>query len=412
MTSETGSSDELSDGGVGVLAAVVAVTVANGYYVQPLLLQIGAAADLSAGLVSLLPALTQVGLGIGLITLLPLADSLTARRLLIATLPLQVTALLAVAMSGSAVPLMAGCLAIGLFGVTPYVLPPYASLRVGGARLGAVTGLLTRGVICGILLARVVAGLVADWFGWRAVYALAAAATAGALGVVAVVVRPQGSIAPTLRYRHLIASLFSLLRTEPELRVAALCQALTFASFNAFWLGSTLYLHARFGWGPGAIGAVGLIGAASAFGAPVLGRSAQRFGPRRARQVAIAAMLVAWLLFAVLRESLIGLALALVVLDLGAVVQDVSSRTILYARAPQVRTRLNAVYTVSMFAGGGLSSAAVGACWTIGGWTGICWFGGATAAAAAIAAARGVRSAHVPHPSQDARRTAVGHPDG
>ena len=371
---------------MGVLATVAAATVANGYYVQPLLVQIGASVDLPAGLVGLLPALTQVGLAIGLVTLLPLADTLSARKLLIATMPFQVAALLAVTASAGPASLMAGCLAIGLFGITPYVLPPYASLRVHGARLGAVTGMLTRGVICGILLSRVIAGLVSDQFGWRAVYILAASATTVALGVVATVVGPQGPAAPTVRYSRLVLSLFGLLASEPELRVAALCQALTFASFNAFWLGSTLYLHARFGWGPGAIGAVGLLGAASALCAPVFGRSAQRFGPRRTRPVAVAAMIVAWLLFAALRDSLLGMALALVVLDLSAVVQDVSSRTLLYARAPQVRTRLNAIYTVAMFGGGGLSSAAVGACWAVGGWTGICWFGGATAAAAALVA--------------------------
>ena len=114
----------------------------------------------------------------------------------------------------------------------------------------------------------------------------------------------------------------------------------------------------------------------------------------------MAAMLVAWLLFAAWRESLVGMALALVVLDLGAVVQDVSSRTLLYARAPQVRTRLNAVYTVAMFVGGGLSSAAVGACWAVGGWTGICWFGSATAAAAMLIASWRAMPARAPDPHE------------
>ena len=246
-----------------------------------------------------------------------------------------------------------------------------------------------------------VAGLVADQFGWRAVYLLAASVTVVALGVVAKVVRPQTPASPNVRYSRLVVSLFGLLRSEPELRLAALCQTFTFASFNAFWLGSTLYLHARFGWGPGAIGAVGLLGAASAFCAPVFGSLAQRFGLRRARPVAVVAMLVAWLLFATLRESLVGMALALVVLDLGAVVQDVSSRTLLYAMAPEVRTRLNAVYTVAMCGGGGLSSAAVGACWTIGGWTGICWLGGATAAAAALVTSWGAMSAHASDPRRE-----------
>ena len=42
-----------------------------------------------------------------------------------------------------------------------------------------------------------------------------------------------------MRYRDLIGSLVHLFRTVPEPRTAALCAALSFGSFNVFWLGAT-----------------------------------------------------------------------------------------------------------------------------------------------------------------------------
>ena len=369
---------------------LTAVAVANGYYIQPLLNEVGAAVALPPSLFGLLPACTQVGFAIGLVAVLPLADSLTARRVLLAVVPLQAVALLFVAASHGAAMLMIGCLGVGVAGMTPYILPPYASLRVAPGRLGTVTGMLTRGVNCGILLARAAAGFVAVHLGWRAVYVIAAVAMSGVLAGVARIVTPQSRTA-RIGYRRLIASMAGLLRTEPSLCTAALCQGFNFASFNTFWLGSTLYLHDRFGWSADQIGAVSILGAVAAFSAPLLGGAITRIGLAKARAVALAGILVSWVLFAALRNSLAGMTAALVLLDICATVQDISSRTILYGAAPEERTRLNAVYTLAMFAGGGLSSALVGPCWVAGGWLAICVLGAASAVAGLAIAARAVQ---------------------
>jgi predicted MFS family arabinose efflux permease len=131
-----------------------------------------------------------------------------------------------------------------------------------------------------------------------------------------------------------------------------------------------------------------VLGAAAAFWAPLAGRATLRFGPHRTRAAAFASIVVSWLLFAVFRESLIGMAVALISIDLGATLQDISSRTILYTLAPDYRTRLNAVYTMAMFAGGGVSSVLVGFCWVVGGWLAICTLGGSSAAAGLAVALR------------------------
>jgi predicted MFS family arabinose efflux permease len=177
--------------------------------------------------------------------LLPLGDVVSSRTLLMVVIPLQVAALLLFSASEHTAVLVVACLLIGIFGIVPYVLPPYASLHIPAERVGHVTGVLTRGIIVGILLARMGAGVVGTHLGWREVYWIAA----GAMVCVLIALRrfvPAISDVErkvSISYRDLLLSLVHLVRTVPELRTAALCQALSFGSFNVFWLGASLYLQ-------------------------------------------------------------------------------------------------------------------------------------------------------------------------
>ena len=372
------SATTLSDRAVGLLAAASAIAVANAYYIQPLLVEVGGALCISTGLVGILPGLSQVGLACGLAFLLPLGDIISARRLLLTVIPIQVAALVLFAMSGSALAVAAASLLIGLFGITPYVLPPYVSLHVPAARLGQVTGVLARGVIVGILLARTASGIIGTHFGWRTVYWVAGAMMTMELALLVRVVEPRPAMSSPGRmpYRHLIGSMVHLVRSVPELRTAALCVALSFGSFNVFWLGATLYLQSpAFGWTPQAVGLVALVGAAAASAAPMFGRAIDRSGSRASRRAALAGMVIAWILLAVFKGHLAGMAVGLVLLDMSATVVDISNRTILYGLDPGIRIRLNAIYQVAMFSGGAMMSILVGVCWSLGGWFALCALG-------------------------------------
>lgn len=374
----TADKEFLSDRAVTLMALACAASVANGYYIQPLLVEVGGSLAAPENLLGLLPALTQIGVALGVLFLLPLADILSARLLLLAAIPVQMAGLLLAAASGNGVVLAAACLLIGLAGVTPYVLPPYASSRVRPAELGRVTGLLTRGVIVGILLGRMVAGVVGDHLGWRAVYGMALVVTVGVLEGLRHLVRPVPAVprAGVVGYRGLLLSTVRLVRTVPALRAAAACQALSFGSFNVFWLGVGFHLQGpAFGWSLGAVGSVAVLGALAALPAPFFGRMADLAGAHRARTLSLAAMAFAWVVLALFRHSLVGMAVGLVVLNVGATVADIASRTILYRLDADIRSRLNAVYTVAMFAGGGAFSALVGLCWAAGGWPLLCGLG-------------------------------------
>ena len=384
----------LSNRAVGLLAVASAVAVANAYYIQPLLVEVGAALSISGGLVGILPGLSQIGLACGLAFLLPLGDIVSARRLLLLVIPIQIGALILFATSGSAPMVAAASLLVGLFGIAPYILPPYVSLRVPASRIGQVTGMLTRGIVMGILLARTASGIIGTHFGWRAVYWLAAAMMAVELAFLARIVGPEPPTPASARvpYRDLIGSLASLLRTRAELRRAALCQALSYGSFMVFWLGVTLYLQSpAFGWTPQSVGLVAFVAAAAAGAAPMFGRAVDRSGPHATRRVALAAMVVAWVLLAAFKGHLAGMAVGLIVLDVSATVVDIANRTILYGLDAGIRTRLNAVYQIAMFSGGAVMSVLVGVCWSAGGWFSLCTLGAVPVLVASVECWRGMR---------------------
>jgi hypothetical protein len=103
------------------------------------------------------------------------------------------------------------------------------------------------------------------------------------------VVKPQPAMPPRskVHYRKLIRSMVHLFHTVPELRTAALCQALSFGSFNVFWLGATLCLQSpEFGWTPQAVGLVALVAAAAASASPMFGRLVISRSIRTARNAA------------------------------------------------------------------------------------------------------------------------------
>jgi hypothetical protein len=52
------SATALTDRAVGLLAVASAIAVANAYYIQPLLVEVGGALSISSGLVGILPGLS------------------------------------------------------------------------------------------------------------------------------------------------------------------------------------------------------------------------------------------------------------------------------------------------------------------------------------------------------------------
>lgn len=150
-----------------LLAGAAGAAVANVYFAQPLLVTIGREFALSSATVGIVVAITQLGYGLGLFLVVPLGDLVDRRRLVVTQLLLLAGALAVVGTAGTAPVLLAGIAAVGLLAVVTQSMVAYAAALAGPANRGRIVGLVTSGVVIGILSARTVSGTLADLAGWR-----------------------------------------------------------------------------------------------------------------------------------------------------------------------------------------------------------------------------------------------------
>ena len=367
------------DKGVVLLFAIACgLAVGNVYYAQPLLDAMADAFGLSPGSIGIVMTLTQVGYGFGLLLLVPLGDLLNRRRLIVMQTLLSAAALLMIALASNSAWLLIGVTLTGLLAVVTQVLVAYAATLAVPAQRGKVVGVITSGIVVGILLARTVAGGMADLAGWRSIYLLSAGLTLVMAALLFRVLPKDEDARPTTRYVALIASVFSLFREEPVLRQRAILALLTFASAMVLWTPMVLPLAAPpLSLSHSDIGLFGLAGAAGALAAARAGHLADRGLGQWVSGLSLLLMLGSWLPIALTQSSLWALLLGVITLDLGLQAVHVTSQSMIYSVRPEAQSRLTAGYMLFYSIGSALGSIASTAMYAWAGWPGVCWLGAA-----------------------------------
>lgn len=357
------------------LAATTAVVTANAYYIHPIIGEVARDFGVDAGAIGLVPALNQIALALGIFLLLPLGDRYSNRSLCILFVSLQTVAMLGMALASQFALFTLASTLLGFVTIAPYLLPAFASKRVAPERLGQVTALLTAGVIFGILVARVGAGVVAAQYGWRTVYWIAASLMILVTVALPVSMRSEAMSEkrPGGTYASLLASVFHLARRHREVLLSATIQALNFAMFTATWLALALHLTSpELGYGVDTVGYLAGIAAVSIFSTPRIGRWADRFGARKARFALATLQLVGTTLLYPFGTSAWAILLPLIIVNLVGPGVDVTGRMTFLSLAPEIRTRLTTIYIVIMFIGGGIGSILGTATYDWGGWAATC----------------------------------------
>ncbi len=356
------------------LAIAAAVVTANAYYIHPIIAEVADYFGVSHSRIGLVPALNQIALAVGIFLLLPLGDRISNRRLTITFAAGQTASIALMAIAQGFTLFVIGSTMLGFFTIAPYLLPAYASKRVAPERLGQVTAKLAAGVILGILIARVGAGVVAEHFGWRMIYWIAAALMlAVTLALPRLMEGGERSARDRQSYLNLLVSVFPLIGRHREILFSGAIQALNFGQFIAVWLGLALYLTSpEMGYGTDTVGYLAGLAAISIFSTPRLGRWADEVGARKARAIFAFSQLAGILLLWPLGGSLWTLIIPLMITNFVGPGVDVTGRMTFLALDPGVRTRLTTVYVVMMFIGGGIGSYAGTAVYDAFGWAGTC----------------------------------------
>ena len=356
-----------------LLAVAAAVITANAYYIHPIIGDVAAHFGVSTARIGLVPALNQLAVALGILLLLPLGDRYSNRSLTLIFTVGQCAGLLVMTFAKTFALFTAGSTLLGFFTIAPYLLPAYASKRVAPERLGQVTAIITAGVIFGILVARLGAGVVAEYFGWRTVYWIAS----GAMITITLAlprIMEKGSVdrkVSELRYWELITSLFYLVRTHREVVLSGAIQGVGFGQFIALWLGLALHLTgAGMGYGTDVVGYLAGFAAISVITTPYWGRLADRVGPRKARVVFAMVQTIGVSFLIPFGGNIWLLMLPLIIGNIVGPAIDVTSRMTFLRLEPEIRTRLTTIYIVMMFVGGSIGSIAGTAVFSAFGWTG------------------------------------------
>lgn len=363
--------------GVALLFSVACgLAVANVYFAQPLLDTMADTFGISHATVGIVITVTQIGYGAGLLLVVPLGDLLDRRRLILGQSLLSVLALLAVAFAPTAMALLASMAVVGLLAVVTQVLVAYAAHLADPSERGRIVGVVTSGIVIGILLARSVSGTLSDLFGWRSVYVASAGATLLVVAALSQALPRQTECGARVSYPRLIGSVFTLFVEERVLRIRAVLALLIFAAITTLLTPMVLPLAAPpFSLSHTEIGLFGLAGAAGALGASRAGRLSDLGFAQRTTGIGLALMLLSWGAIALLPWSLWSLIVGVVAIDFGLQSVHVANQSLIYRVRPEARSRLVAGYMLFYSLGSASGSISSTLIYAEAGWNGVCLLG-------------------------------------
>ncbi len=377
MNATPHTTSTMTRGMVMLFAFCCGAIVANIYYAQPIIELIAPDIGLTPAMASLIVSLTQIGYALGLFFLVPLGDLLENRKLMILTTVVAIASLLGAAFTAQPNLFLLVSLLIGFSSVSVQILIPLAAHLAPAESRGRVVGSIMGGLLLGILLARPVSSVVADHFGWRAMF-MAAAGLMAFISVVLMLTIPKRQPDHSATYGQLLGSLGTLLRRQPVLRKRAFYQGCMFATFSLFWTAAPLELARNHGLSQSEIALFALVGALGAIAAPIAGRLADAGHTHRASLLAMLFAALSFLpAFVHPLYSVIGLAVTGVVLDFCVQMNMVLGQRAIYALDANSRSRLNALYMTSIFIGGAFGSAIASSVYEHGGWLGVMLVGSA-----------------------------------
>ena len=369
----SGSPEEILSGGrLYLLALASAVVTANAYYIHPIISLVAQDFGIGPALIGAVPALNQLALALGIFFLLPLGDRLGNAKLAKWFSFAQFFGVATMALAGNFIWFVIGSTLLGLFTITPYLIPAYVSKRTDPAKMGHSIAVLTTGIILGILSARLGAGLIGEYLGWRNVYYIASVLMlVFSFALPQIMGRPRHSATKPepMTYAALLLSTLAIALRHKHILLSGIIQGLNFGIFLAAWLGIGLHLP-RIGYGADVVGYLTILSIANVFSTPLLGRWMDKVGARQARLVMAGLQVIGTGLLFYSSGQLWWLLPPLIIMNMVSPTIDVAGRATFLTEAPEIRTRLMTVYIMLMFIGGGIASWAGTAVYAAAGWTG------------------------------------------
>ncbi|KAI0927640.1 hypothetical protein AcV5_008122 [Taiwanofungus camphoratus] len=356
--------------------------IANLYYCQPLLIQFSESFGVSYDRVSRIPTLVQGGYALGLLSISILGDLVRRRPLILLLVFLSASLTIGLAITKSLAAFEALTFIVGVTTVVPQILMPLAADLAPPERQASALSIVLSGLLFGVLIARVLAGIIAQFTTWRVVYYLAIGLQYLVFLLFYLVLPDYPAKNKGATYFGILCSMARFAVTEPLLIQAVLINLPSSACFSNFWVTLTFLLGAEpYNYSTLVIGLFGLVGMFGVAMAPLVGRAIDGLVPWFATVIAILALLV----FQAIEVGAGGVNIAAVVvvcmgIDVFRQTTQVALTTAVFKLDPAARARLNAVLLLAYFVGQVMGTSVgtrvfVRHGWRAAAWVSVAWTG-------------------------------------
>ncbi|KAI5360983.1 putative major facilitator superfamily, MFS transporter superfamily [Septoria linicola] len=340
-----------------------AFTVANLYYNHPILNILADEFNVSYAQVSQIPTLAQAGYAVGLLFLCPLGDMLPRRPFVLSLVFFTSTLCIALAATSSLRVFSAVQFITAVTTVTPQLMMPLVGDLAPPNRRAFALSIVTTGLMLGILLARLLSGVVTQYTSWRTIYWLSVGLQYLIFISLWLFMPDYPSTNQHLNYFHVLWSILVMLTKHPILVQACLVSFFTSATFTNFWTTLTFLLAGEpYNYTPVVIGLFALIGIAAMCVGPVYARFVtDRFVP-----LFTVLLGMCWCLLGVTigtytgTFTVAGPVIQALLNDFGMQTSQIANRSSIFTVEPKGRNRVNTAYMVFTFAGQ-LTGTSVGA---------------------------------------------------
>ncbi|MFA5297590.1 MAG: MFS transporter [Lutibacter sp.] len=362
--------EKLSNSLLYLMAITAGLVVANIYYSQPLLSLIAKWFKVNEIEVSHVPLFAQIGYACGLLFMIPLGDKYATKKIIIIDFFLIIVSLLVAATATSLPVFIISSFFIGFSSSIPQLLVPMAAHLSDEASRGRAIGVVMSGLLIGILGSRFISGFLGEFMGWQFVFFVAAIAM---LLLLVILIIKLPNIIPDYKgtYLKLMQSIYSIFKSNSNVRLAALRGALGFAGLSAFWTTLVFLLEDSFNYGSATAGSFGVLGIVGALTANVVGRKSTESNKNILITISSIILIISWVIFLVSATSIIGLIIGVLLIDVGFQMLHITNQSCIFSNNLEAKNRVNTIYMVSFFIGGSLGTLVGAIAWSYFKWFGV-----------------------------------------
>lgn len=355
-----------------IFALATTVTVANLYYVQPILFKIADTFDVSFERASSVATLLQAGYAAGLLLICPLGDIFRRRPFVLLLVFFTATLWLALCLTPNFNTFGGISFICGMTTVTPQLMLPLVGDLAPVHRRATCISIVVSGLSLGMLIARLLSGIIANYTDWRNIYWFAFGAQYSIFILLFFFLPDYPSKNPGgLNYFKMMWSIVHMYLTEPLLVQACLINFIMSSIFTSFWTTMSFLLSSPpYDYDSLTIGLFALIGIFVICWGPVYSRLIiDKIAPLYSCLIGISVELAGVAVVTFIGTfTVAGPILEAIVIDLGNQACNIANRTAINDINPKARNRVNTCYMIAAFTGQLTGTAVGNRLYALGGW--------------------------------------------